>query len=582
MHHVGTCKKRDCCNFKLQQSRFERKHKNTKREEKKEKNTMGMTDLLSLLGGLALFLYGMHMMSNGLEAAAGNRMKSILEKLTSNRIKGVLVGAVITAVIQSSSATTVMLVGFVNSGLMTLSQAVWVIMGANIGTTITGQLIALDIAAIAPIFAIGGVAAMMFIKNEKVHHISGIFSGLGILFMGMEMMGDAMVPLQESQTFINFMTTVENPLVGILIGAVFTAIIQSSSASVGILQALAATGMVPLSSAVYILFGQNIGTCITAVLASIGMKVNAKRTTAIHLMFNIFGSILFTIICLVTPFVSWMEAMTPGNPVAQIANVHTTFNIVTTLILLPFGTVMAQIATRILPDSQKEDDEDYRLKYITRFESNYAIGSSAVALSQVREEIERMRSMVSKNIEKAYDVLVRYNEKDMERISERETYIDYLNREISEYIVSLISNEKSTEDSKIINGYYAVIGNLERIGDHAMNLAGYAKDLKEWDLSFSDVALEEIEEMKKQSLAALELVKNEEGSDLAKMIFEAGAAEQQIDDMRDKYFKKQMQRMKKGKCKPQSGIIFTEMLTDFERMGDHVKNIAQQYKQMSE
>ncbi len=590
---------------------------------------MGITDILSLLGGLALFLYGMHMMSNGLEAAAGNRMKSILEKLTSNRFKGVLVGAVITAVIQSSSATTVMLVGFVNSGLMTLSQAVWVIMGANIGTTITGQLIALDIAAIAPVFAIGGVAAMMFIKNEKVHHISGIFSGLGILFMGMEMMGDAMVPLQESQTFINFMTTVENPLIGILIGAIFTAIIQSSSASVGILQALAATGMVPLSSAVYILFGQNIGTCITAVLASIGMKVNAKRTTAIHLMFNIFGSILFTVICMVTPFVSWMEAFTPGNPVAQIANVHTTFNIVTTLILLPFGNVMAQLATRILPDSKKEDDEDYRLKYITRFESNYAIGSSAVALSQVRDEIERMRMMVSpdskkeddedyrlkyitrfesnyaigssavalsqvrdeiermrmmvsKNIGKAYDVLIKYDEKEMERISERETYIDYLNREISEYIVSLISNEKSIEDSKIINGYYAVIGNLERIGDHAMNLAGYAKDLKEWELSFSDVALEEIEEMKKQCLAALDIVKNEESSDMTQVLFEASAAEQKIDDLRDKYFKKQMQRMKKGKCKPQSGIIFTEMLTDFERMGDHVKNIAQQYKQMSE
>ena len=270
--------------------------------------------------------------------------------------------------------------------------------------------------------------------------------------MGMAMMGDAMVPLQDSQTFINFMTTVENPLVGILIGAIFTAIIQSSSASVGILQALAATGMVPLSSAVYILFGQNIGTCITAVLASIGMKVNAKRTTVIHLMFNIFGSILFTVICMTTPFVSWMEALTPGNPVAQIANVHTTFNIVTTLILLPFGNVMARIATQILPDSKKEDDEDYRLKYITRFESNYAIGSSAVALSQVRDEIERMRDMVSKNIAKAYDVLIQYNEKDMEKISERETYIDYLNREISEYIVSLISNEKSTEDSKIING----------------------------------------------------------------------------------------------------------------------------------
>jgi phosphate:Na+ symporter len=578
---VKFARKRDCCDTICGSLVSSEKIKYKKRR-KKEKDTMGITDILSLLGGLALFLYGMHMMSNGLEAAAGNRMKSILEKLTSNRIKGVLVGAVITAVIQSSSATTVMLVGFVNSGLMTLSQAVWVIMGANIGTTITGQLIALDISAIAPIFAIGGVAAMMFIKNEKVHHISGIFSGLGILFMGMAMMGDAMVPLQDSQTFINFMTTVENPLVGILIGAIFTAIIQSSSASVGILQALAATGMVPLSSAVYILFGQNIGTCITAVLASIGMKVNAKRTTVIHLMFNIFGSILFTVICMTTPFVSWMEALTPGNPVAQIANVHTTFNIVTTLILLPFGNVMARIATQILPDSKKEDDEDYRLKYITRFESNYAIGSSAVALSQVRDEIERMRDMVSKNIAKAYDVLIQYNEKDMEKISERETYIDYLNREISEYIVSLISNEKSTEDSKIINGYYAVIGNLERIGDHAMNLAGYAKDLKEWNLSFSDVALEEIEEMKKQCLTALDIVKNEEGSDMTQVLFEASAAEQKIDDLRDKYFKKQMQRMKKGKCKPQSGIIFTEMLTDFERMGDHVKNIAQQYKQMGE
>lgn len=543
---------------------------------------MGITDILSLLGGLALFLYGMHMMSNGLEAAAGNRMKSILEKLTSNRIKGVLVGAVITAVIQSSSATTVMLVGFVNSGLMTLSQAVWVIMGANIGTTITGQLIALDIGAIAPVFAFGGVAVMMFIKNERVHHISGIFSGLGILFMGMEMMGNAMVPLQDSQMFIDFMTTVENPIVGILIGAGFTAIIQSSSASVGILQALAATGMIPLSSAVYILFGQNIGTCITAVLASIGMKVNAKRTTAIHLMFNIFGSILFTILCLTTGFTEWMEALTPGDPVAQIANVHTTFNIVTTLILLPFGTTMAKIAVKILPDSKKADDEDYGLKYITRFESNYAIGSSAVALSQLRDEIERMRDMVCKNIVKAYDVLMKYDEKALEKIRERETYIDYLNREISEYIVSLISNEKSSEDSKIINGYYAIISNLERIGDHAMNLAGYAKDLKEWNLEFSDTALEELENMKKQCVEALEIIKAEEGKDMSGILLEASAAEQKIDDTRDKYFKKQMQRMKKGKCKPQSGIIFTEMLTDFERMGDHVKNIAEQYHQMAE
>lgn len=541
---------------------------------------MGIRDILTLLGGLALFLYGMQMMSNGLEAAAGNRMKAILEKLTSNRVKGVLVGAGITAVIQSSSATTVMVVGFVNSGLMTLKQAVWVIMGANIGTTITGQLIALDIGAVAPVFAIAGVAAIMFVKNEKVHHISSIFAGLGILFMGMDMMGNAMEPLQDSAAFVQFMTTFKNPLVGILIGAVFTAVIQSSSASVGILQALAGTGMIPLSSAVYILFGQNIGTCITAVLASIGMKVNAKRTTIIHLMFNIFGSVLFTVVCLLTPFVSWMEALAPGNPVSQIANVHTVFNIVTTLILLPFGTYMAAAAERILPDSRKEEDEEYRLKYITRFEPSYAIGQAAVAISQVKNEVERMQSMVEKNIYSAYNVLIKYNEKELKKISERETYIDYLNGEISSYIVSLMANEMSLADSRQINGYYVVISNLERLGDHAVNLAGYAKDLKGWDIEFSDTAREELETMKKQCLDALYIVKEVSPGTSDMVLEKASEMEQKIDDTRDKYFKKQMQRLKKGKCKPQTGIVFTEILTDFERMGDHVKNIAEQYVEM--
>ena len=338
---------------------------------------MELNDILLLLGGLALFLYGMQMMGNGLETAAGNKMKSILEKLTSNRIKGVLVGAAITAVIQSSSATTVMVVGFVNSGLMTLNQAVWVIMGANIGTTITGQLIALDIDVIAPLFAFAGVAVIMFAKNEKIKHISEIFAGLGVLFIGMGMMGDAMAPLQQSETFIGFMANFNNPLVGILIGAVFTAIIQSSSASVGILQALASTGAIPLSSAVFILFGQNIGTCITAVLASIGTKVNAKRTTVIHLMFNIIGTVLFSVICLITPFTDWIAALTPDNPVAQIANVHTTFNIVTTLVLLPFGTLMAKAAKVLLPDKEGQEEDIKRLKYIRPFENNHTVGHAA-------------------------------------------------------------------------------------------------------------------------------------------------------------------------------------------------------------
>ena len=533
-----------------------------------------------MFGGLALFLYGMQMMSNGLEAAAGNKMKSILEKLTSNRIKGVLVGAVITAVIQSSSATTVMVVGFVNSGLMTLQQAVWIIMGANIGTTITGQLIALDIGAIAPLFAIIGVGAIMFSKSEKVHHISSIVAGLGILFIGMDMMGVAMEPLQESEAFINLMTQFSNPLLGILVGAVFTAIIQSSSASVGILQALAATGMIPLSSAVYVLFGQNIGTCITAVLASIGTKVNARRTTVIHLMFNIIGTAIFTVICMVTPYVSLVESITPGDPVAQIANAHTIFNIVTTLILLPFGTYMAHAAEKILPDSKKEDDEDLRLKYIRPFDSSYAVGNSAIAVTQVKDEVNRMLDMVSKNISDAFDTLIKYDEKSRQKVEEREEYIDYLNKGISEYIVSLMSGEMNADDSRKINGYYAIISNLERIGDHATNIAEYADDMKKWDLQFSDNVLDELEEMKKQCITCLENVKNVDSADTGRVLSQAEVLEQKTDDMRDKYFKKQMQRLKKGKCKPQSGIVFSEVLTDFERMGDHALNIAQQYKEM--
>ena len=304
---------------------------------------MGFELLLGLLGGLALFLYGMQMMSTNLEAAAGNKMKQILERLTSNRFLGVLVGAVITALIQSSSATTVMVVGFVNSGLMTLNQAVWVIMGANIGTTITGQLIALDVGALAPLIAFVGVAILVFVKNKKIQHIAGIVAGIGVLFIGMDMMSSAMSPLREEPQFVEMMTKFSNPLLGILVGAGFTALIQSSSASVGILQALAMSGVIDLYSAVFVLFGQNIGTCITAVLASIGTTRNAKRATAIHLLFNLIGTVVFVVLSLVTPFTDVMISLAPGNPMAQIANVHTVFNLGTSLLLLPFGSVLVKI-----------------------------------------------------------------------------------------------------------------------------------------------------------------------------------------------------------------------------------------------
>ncbi len=542
---------------------------------------MGITEVLQLLGGLALFLYGMQMMSTGLETAAGNKMKTILEKLTSNRFKGVIAGAIITAVIQSSSATTVMVVGFVNSGLMTLRQAVWVIMGANIGTTITGQLIALDVGALAPLFAFVGVACIMFVKKEKVKHISEVIAGFGVLFIGMDMMGNAMVPLQSSEVFINFMTTFSNPLAGIALGAVFTAIIQSSSASVGILQALATAGLVPLSSAVFILFGQNIGTCITAVLASIGTRTNAKRTTIIHLMFNIIGTSIFTIICIVTPFVDVMAATAPDNPAAQIANVHTTFNMVTTLLLLPFGSYMASLAEKILPESEKEKDEVKRLKYITPFETSYQVGQAAIVQAQVEQEVGRMIGMVRQNIEESFESLLKGDVSMSEEIDEREDYIDYLNVEISRYIVHVMSSESASQDLKNINGYYTVVGNLERIGDHAMNIAGYAVNLKKWGQTFSEDALGELKKMRDMCLKTLDDIQDFTNGQKDHILQKTAQNEQKIDDMRDDYRERQVARMQKGTCQADTGIIYSEILTDFERIGDHALNIAQKYNEIA-
>ena len=316
-----------------------------------------MEIVINLMGGLALFLYGMQMMSGGLEAAAGDRMKSILEKLTTNRFIGILLGCVVTMIIQSSSATTVMVVGFVNAQMMALRQAVWVIMGANIGTTITGQLIALDIGAIAPLIAFIGVAMVIFLKGETKRQVGEIIAGLGILFLGMNMMSSAMMPLRHSNAFINMVSNFSNPLIGILVGAGFTALIQSSSASVGVMQALALSGIIDLHTAVYVLFGQNIGTCITAVLASIGAGREAKQTTIIHLSFNIIGTIIFTIICMSTPLTDWVISWTPTNAPKQIANMHTLFNVCTTIILIPFGYKLADFAEKILP-SEPEKKKD--------------------------------------------------------------------------------------------------------------------------------------------------------------------------------------------------------------------------------
>lgn len=409
---------------------------------------MQLTDFIGLLGGLALFLYGMQMMSDGLEGAAGNRMKSILEKLTSNRILGVLVGAGITMVIQSSSATTVMVVGFVNSGMMTLNQAVWIIMGANIGTTITAQLVSLDIGMFAPLIAFIGVAILVFFKMPKLNHYAKIMAGFGVLFIGMNMMGDAMVPLRSSEAFISLMTKFSNPILGILAGMAFTAIIQSSSASVGILQTLAKNGLIAFPSAVFVLFGTNIGTCVTAVLAAIGTNRNARRTTIIHLLFNVIGTIVFTILCLTLPITDWIAAITPDKLDSQIANMHTTFNIVTTILLIPFGNYLAKIATLIMPDSKDTAaKKNPLLAFVEEGDKGrIRLGYSAIHTDVLAQEIERMITFAGENVERCYQAVLDSDLDALNVINETEDTIDEMNNIISQYISKIITHNNSGQN----------------------------------------------------------------------------------------------------------------------------------------
>ena len=540
---------------------------------------MNIYNFLALLGGLALFLYGMQMMSSGLEAAAGNKMKQILERLTANRIIGVLVGALITAIIQSSSATTVMVVGFVNSGMMTLKQAVWIIMGANIGTTITGQLIALNVEAVAPLFAFIGVAAIVFLKSPKIHNIGLILAGLGVLFIGMNMMGDAMVPLRESEAFISLMTRFSNPALGILAGMIFTAIIQSSSASVGILQTLAIGGLIGLDSAVYVLFGQNIGTCITAVLASIGTGRNAKRTTIIHLSFNIIGTAIFTAVCMALPLADWVASWTPDRPAAQIANMHTLFNVVTTLLLLPFGSLLVKLARKILPDKADELGESRRLVHIAprRQAGEVKVGTSAIALESIRMEVMRMAGMVRENVSRGFACIQKNDDESklQEEMREREDYIDFLNKEISQFVSDIVTKEKNEADAQKMTAYFKLCSDLERIGDHASNLQEYAMDLKKYSLELSDEAMDEVRQMQQMCEHSLKLV-TDSLQDFSKELFtQIVVAEEKIDDMTDDFRKKQFSRMRKGHCSGEAGILYSEVLTDFERIGDHILNIGE-------
>ena len=538
---------------------------------------MNMESILGLCGGLALFLYGMHMMSDGLEAVAGERMKQILEKLTSSTFKGVLVGTLITAIIQSSSATTVMLVGFVNSGLMALENTVGVIMGANIGTTMTGILMSIGISDVAPLIAIAGVCLIMFSKDEKKNNLGIVIAGLGILFLGMNMMSDAMRGMRDNPMFINLMTSLRNPILGVLVGTIFTALIQSSSASIGILQALAMAGLVTLDNGIYVMFGFAIGTCVTAVIASIGANANAKRVTIIHLAFNVIGTVVFVILCQFIPYVQFFQNMFPESPEAQIANAFLVFKVVTTVMLVPFTKQLVAFSRRIV----KEEVVEVRPSISARAVSiqGYHFGAAAIAISLIRDEVNYMYDIAKRNVELAFDAVLENTNKYDAEIDKNEDELDRLNSEVSQYISSILGHI-STVDSDVVSGYFRIVGNIERIGDHATNFADYTKFFLSKNERLSDRAQSEVVIMKQTTLDAMSLLEGDRREDAASMLASVSRAEQEIDDMTDNYRNAQMDRMKTTRCSPEASVVYAEMLTDFERIGDHLLNISEEFARM--
>jgi phosphate:Na+ symporter len=425
-----------------------------------------------------------------------------------------------------------------------------------------------------------GVATIVFLKAPKLHPFGKILAGLGILFIGMNMMSASMAPLRESEAFIGLMTQFSNPLLGILAGALFTAVIQSSSASVGILQALAVAGVIDFKAAVFVLFGQNIGTCITAVLAAIGTNRSAKKTTVIHLLFNLTGTAVFTVLCLTLPVTDWVASLAPDNVTQQIANMHTVFNIATTVMLLPVGQYLARIVDKLLPvkaiDGQALTvtalSEEFR-----RGGMNF--GLTAVHTNLLKQGIDRMIAIASENMQKAYTAVINRDTKILAEIEEAEETLDILNKDIAKYISKILVHNHNRANVSDIERYFMIAGNVERIGDHAVNIADYTKLMKEKSIKFSPLACSEIEEMQKISALALAQAINVE-EDKKAWFSKVEDLEEQIDDMTDNYRETHLARMRQGECSEEACILYSELLNDFERIGDHIENIAEAYRKI--
>lgn len=547
---------------------------------------MDIFDLLTMVGGLALFLYGMHLMGDGLSKASGGRLEKILEKLTNSPLKAVLMGAGVTAVIQSSSATTVMVVGFVNSGIMKLNQAVGIIMGANIGTTVTSWLLGmtgidsanpfirmLKPSSFSPVLAIIGVAILLFSQKEKKKNIASVMVGFAVLMYGMETMSSAVQPLANVPEFTGILTRFSNPVLGMLAGLILTAVIQSSSASVGILQALCATGAVSFGTALPIIMGQNIGTCITALLSGIGANKNAKRAALVHLYFNIIGTVVFMVVfyCInyFVPFAFLGETATGFG----IAMIHSIFNISATILLLPFSKVLVRLACMTIREEDKPGEVLQDADCLKLLDARF-LETPGLAVEQSRKAAVKMASLSQEAIELAMGLLQNYDKEIAERVISLEDLVDHYEDQIGSYLVKISTGQLSGRDSRVLNTLLHTISDFERISDHARNIKESAQEMEEKGLHFSEDAGKELAVFNRAVRDVLGLaVESFEQQDYQKARL-VEPMEEVIDGLNLDLRQRHITRLRQGKCTIELGFILADISTDLERVSDHCSNIA--------
>lgn len=535
---------------------------------------MGVSVILSLAGGLGLFLYGMHIMSDAIEKAAGEKLRSILEFFTKNKYTGMLVGIVFTAIVQSSSACTVMVVSFVNSGLMNLFQAAGVIFGANIGTTVTSQLVSFNLSEYAPAFLFLGVVGVMFCKNKKIIKISEVILGFGILFMGLSVMSSAMAGLREDPGVRSLLQSLESPLLGILVGLVLTAIIQSSSVTVSIVLLMCTQGLLTLDISLFIILGCNIGSCGSALLASLAGKKDAKRAAMIHFLFNVIGStIVYVIFKLGMPWIIDMLHKISGADLGRcVANAHTMIKVFQVIILLPFSSWIVRLTYKIIPGEEKKVNyrDSYQLEYI----GDKVLFNPATALVNVINEIERMAYLSNENLNRAMNALITLDKDDIEEVYEVEKNINFLNKSITDYLVKVNQENLPIEDKKSLGALFHVVNDIERIGDHAENVADAAKRREELGVEFSKEATREMGEMLNMvnTIVQFSVETLHEIND--KHVEEIKVLENAVDEKERELQQAHVDRLTRNECTPEAGMLFSDVVSDLERVADHATNIV--------